>query len=242
MANNKELDSLKEEAVRVYTGMTVVFPQFAKETQLNLSELIPKFDGRYATNNSTVAFISGGEVYVTPYTRSVIDTLERAGLRHDYFYVPFSNWDYLKDAQSKWEGLLQKARQANAADFVSDCIAYCEEHNIGAISDETLANCFQMPETGVRVKHHGFENCYRPIITSTCLDSTAIDKLGHFCFNNGRVVFVYRDGKTYVAKASKVIGELRSAGYIEDYLFVPFSNGEEILDNALRILWEFITK
>lgn len=243
MANNiNALDSLKNEAVRVYTGMTVIFPQFSKEEILNISGLAPKFNGRYAMNNSTVAFVSDGEVYAIPYTRSVMDTLKKAGFRHDYFYVPFSNWDYPKNEQTKWERLCYKAHQEHADDFMSDCIKYCDEHNIRAISDETLAKCFQMPETGVNVKHLYFEDCYYPVITSSCMDSSVISNLGHFCSNNGKVVFVYRDGKTYVAKGYKIMDELRSAGYTKAGLFVPFSNGEEIQDCSLKMRWDSITK
>lgn len=70
--NNITMDSLKERAVRVYNGMIAVFPQFAQEEALNISELAPKFNGCYATNNSTVCFVSDNEVFVTPYTRVVM--------------------------------------------------------------------------------------------------------------------------------------------------------------------------
>jgi hypothetical protein len=56
------------------------------------------------------------------------------------------------------------------------------------------------------------------------------------------VVFVYRDGHTYVTKRYRIISELREAGYRETGMFVPFSNGEEILDPDLREKWESISK
>ena len=243
MANNIiAMDSLKEGAVRVYNGMIAVFPQFSQEEALNISELAPKFNGCYATNNSTVCFVSDNEVFVTPYTRITIRSLHSAGFREEYFYVPFSNWDYPKFEQSKWNSLCEKARQSYAEDFVEDCVSYCDEHHIGTISDETLRNCFEMPSTGVKVKHLYFEDCYYPIINSTCFDCTAADRIGHFCTNNGRVVFVYRNGKTYVAKGYGILNELRAAGYTESGLFVPFSNGEQIQDSVLKARWESITK
>lgn len=65
MANNIiAMDSLKEGAVRVYTGMITVFPQFSQEEALSLSEPAPKFNGCYATNNSTVCFVSDNEIFV----------------------------------------------------------------------------------------------------------------------------------------------------------------------------------
>lgn len=244
MANNiiSAMDSLKEGAVRVYSGMITVFPQFSQEEVLNISELAPKFNGCYATNNSTVCFVSDNEVFVTPYTRIAMRSLRSAGFCEKYFYVPFSNGDYPKSEQIKWESLREKARQSYAGDFVEDCISYCDEHHIGTISDETLRNCFEMPSTGVKVKRLYFEDCYYPIINSTCFDCIAADCIGRFCTNNGKVVFVYRNGKTYVAKGYKILKELRAAGYTESGLFVPFSNGEQIQDDVLNARWESINK
>lgn len=232
----------KNGAVRVYNGMTTVFPQFSQEETLNISELAPKFNGCYATNNSTVCFISDNEIFATPYTRVVRRALDNAGFVEKFFYVPFSNGDYPKAEQFKWNSLREKARQSYAEDFVEDCAFYCDEHHIGTISDETLRNCFEIPSTGVKVKHLYFEDCYYPIINSTCFDCTAIDHIGRFCTNNGKVVFVYRNGKTYVTKGYKILKELRDAGYTESGLFVPFSNGEQIQDSVLKARWESITK
>ncbi len=236
------MDSLKEEAVRVYNGMITVFPQFSQEETLNISELAPKFNGCYATNNSTVCFVSDNEIFVTPCTRLTLRSLHAAGFHQERFYVPFSNSDYPKSEQFKWNFLLEKARQSYAEDFVEDCVSYCDEHHIGTISDETLRNCFEMPSTGVKVKHFDFEDCYYPIINSTCFDCTAVDNIGHFCTNNGKVVFVYRNGKTYVTKGYGILSELRAAGYTKAGLFVPFSNCEQIQDSVLKARWDSITK
>ena len=244
MANKNiiAMDSLKEGAVRVYTGMIVVFPQFSKEENLNISKLVPKFNGCYAMNNSTVCFVSDNEIFVTPYTRITMRSLRSAGFCEKHFYVPFSNGDYPKSEWLKWNALREKARQSYEEDFVEDCASYCDEHHIGTISEETLRNCFEMPSTGVKVKHLYFEEYYYPIINSNCFDCIAIDRIGHFCANNGKVVFVYRNGKTYVAKGYKILNELRAAGYTELGLFVPFSNGEQIQDSTLNARWESITK
>lgn len=233
------LDSLKKnDCIRVYPGMTVVWPQLSCEENLNLSEIVPKFPNRYAMNNSTVAFVSDNQVYVTPCTRSVISTLESSGFRSEYFYVPFSNGDYPKFEKAQWIALIEKARQTRQLEFAEECIAYCEKHHIRALSSETLANCFEMPRNGVMVKHLYFEDRYYPVLTSS-LDTT---KLGCYCTNNGRVVFVHQDGKTYVTKGYKILSELRDAGYREAGIFVPFSNGEQIVDPAMRFCWESIHK
>lgn len=244
MAKTNLMETLKQESIRVYTGMIAVFPQFQQEEALNISEVLPKFPGCnvFAVNNSTVSFIHEDEFFVTPYTRDVISTLRAAGFVEKSFYVPFSNWDYPKAEEAKWNMLRKKAQEAYAQEFVEDCFKWCDEHHIGALSDKTLENCFEMPADGVKVKRLYFEECFYPIVRGTCLDCTVVDKLGKYCTNNGRVVFVYRDGKTYVTKGYGILSELRAVGYTEAGLFVPFSNGEEILDFGLKARWDSIKK
>ena len=244
MANmmNTALENLKKDgAVRAYPGMIAVWPQFNQENALNVMDLAPKFNGRFATNNSTACFVHENEIYVTPYTRDVIATLRSSGFTDDYFYVPFSNGDYPKQEETKWRLLRQQAEVAHEAEFTDDCIKYCDQHGFGTISDETLSNCFEMPANGVAVKHLYYEETYYPAI-SRCLDCVAVDRIGRFCTNNGRVVFVYRNGKTYVTKGYKILSELRAAGYKESGLFVPFSNGEVIQDPTLKARWDAISK
>ena len=85
----------------------------------------------------------------------------------------------------------------------------------------------------VKIKHS---------ITQFKLDNLARDSLGTYYMNNGIVVFVYRDGHTYVTKGYKVLQYLNDAGYREKCMFVPFSNGEEIMHDAFRAKWEAIRK
>lgn len=244
MANGTmAMNFLKENSIKVYIGMTSVFPQFSDaEIGLNVSDLAPKFDGCYAINKSTVSFVSGREFYVTPYTTFAITTLCNAGFQEKSFYVPFSNGEYPKEESEKWLNLREKARQLYAADFVEDCCAYCEKNNIGTLNHQTLKNCLKMPESGVKVRQKGTEKYYYPIINGTCFDSNAASYIGCFCVNNNVVVFVYRDGKTYVTKGTDIQQELIGAGYTKVDMFVPFSNGERILDPKLRACWRAITK
>ncbi len=240
---NSAMDYLKKEgSIRVNSGMIVVYPQSHQEETLNVSNLAPKFNGCYATNNSTVCFVSDNEVFVTPYTRSTLHLLVESGFKEKYFFVPFSDGDYPKSEVYKWNSLRKRACLSYTKCFTEDCIAYCNAHGIGTLSDEILKNCFQMPATGVKIRQHNYEGAYYPIINSNCLDCIAVEKIGKYSTNNGRVVFVYRDGKTYVTKGYKIVSALREAGYTECGLFVPFSNGEQILDFTLKSRWESITK
>lgn len=234
------MDSLKENAIRVFSGMVVAFPQPSKEEFLNVSDLTPRYNNCYSLNNSTICFVSDNEVFVTPFTCAALRSLQAASFCQEYFYVPFSNWDFPKAEKSKWDILCRKAMQSCAEDFAQECTSFCEQSNIQELSEEVLNNCFEMPNYGVNVSHHNFKDRYFPVIQSVCMDYTAIKHLGRFYSNNGRVVFVYRDGKTYVAKGAKIIDILRDAGYSEHPMMVPFSNGEQIDDSYLRSLWDSI--
>lgn len=237
----KELEFLKKErAVRVYPGMIAVYPHFLQEESLS-TEYAPKFNHCYAMNNSTVAFVDN-ELYVTPYTRTVMSTLRREAFLEKSFHVPFSNGDYPKNEKEKWNELLTRARTEREEEFVEECATYCDEHHIGVLTEATLRKCLQIPKKGVKVKHLYYEDTYYPIIPNKYLDTESSEKIGKYCTNNGRVVFVYRDGKTYVARGYKILNELRAAGFQESGLFVPFSNGEQILDPLVKLKWESIPK
>ena len=127
-------------------------------------------------------------------------------------------------------------------DYEVDSAKWCDEHNIGELSEETMKCCFRMPRGGVPVKHLYFEDTYYPACNESFVDCTVVDKLGRYCTNNGKVVFVYHDGHTYVTKGYWILDELRHAGYKESGLFVPFSNGEQITNPYLATKWEQISK
>ena len=247
MANETiTMEEMKRRSIKLYDGMKVVCPQLSEREETidlaSLSDLIPKFNGCYATNNSTVCFISDGEIWVTPSTLMVIRSLSEAGFTERYFYVPFSNGDYPKAEQEKWYNLMKIANHLHKREFEDVCEAFCDKHGIGSLGDDIIKNCFEMPAEGVMVKHHSFDDCYYPILNSDCLDCMAVDKIGKFCCNNGIVVFVYRNGKTYVKKGYKIVKKLEEAGYKKTGIFVPFSNGEQILDPFQEYLWESIKK
>lgn len=242
MTSTLTIDSLMEQALEVKDGMITVFPQFKQEEALKVSEIVPKFPGCYATNNSTVAFVFKNRFFAIPRTRKVIKTLHSEGFKQKMFFVPFSNWDYPKHEKNKWDNLLEEAKKARDEEFSEDCIEYCDEHNIGVIEDKFLVNSFEMIAEGVRVKHPMYETVLYPTINKKLLDYPSREQLGCFGKNNGKVAFVYRNGKTYVAKGYKIIDSLLSAGYKETGIFVPFSNGEEIMDPVLKARWESIKK
>ena len=229
-------------SIKAKTGDVVVSPQFCAVSRLDLEGIVPKFNGCYAVNNSTVAFVFENEIYVTPETNKVRETLNQAGFRMCCFKVPFSNWDYPRDKKERWEQLREKAREAQEDEFMMDCLVYSQEMGFGEMERETLKNCFEIPVNGVSVIFPTYVDHYFPVISAFMLDKMPFEKIGKFCKNNGKVVFVYQNGKTYVAKGYKIVDELKSAGYKEESMRVPFSRGELIKDPVLRERWEALKK
>ena len=235
------LMDLKNDSIRVQNEQVTISNDLL-ENSLELSELVPQYNGFYSIRNKTVCFISNNEIYVTPYTRSVLKTLKVYGFTEANFIVPFENGDYPKFERFKWKNLREKAALTYIKDFEEDCLAYSKAHNIGKISSAFLKNSLEIPSTGIRVSHSLYDLCYCPIIAGYNFDFVAINNIGKFCANNDKVIFVYRNGKTYVTKGYKIIPELLDAGYKEGYFSVPFGKGEKILDPVIRDKWESIKK
>ena len=236
------MKNLQENSIRISGTIVACWPQYGeKEETIDMTDIGSKFNGAYSTNNSTICYVIDHEVFVTPYTRNAMSIIANAGLTEKHFYVPFSNWDYPKYEKAKWQHLRELATESYYRDYEVDSAKWCDKHNIGELSKETMERCFRIPRNGVPVKHPYFETTHYPACNESCVDCTVVDKLGHYCTNNGKVVFVYHDGHTYVAKGYWILDELRRAGYQESGLFVPFSNGERITDPCLAAQWEKVS-
>ncbi len=238
---NSTLKELKRNSLKLYDGIVVVYPQFHQEDIFQL-EGEPKFDGRhYAVNNSTVAYVDEDGYYVCPWSRSVITVLHEAGFEEEDFYVPFSNWDYPKKEEATWQRLREVARHEAEYHFLQDCIEYSDKHGIDTLPDEIMENCVMIPTTGVEVRKEKFDDRIYPLLT--CFDCTINHKIATFNENNGIVVFIYYDGQTYVTKGRGILPVLKNKGYRKnEALFVPLSNGEEILDLDFKQKWASIKK
>ena len=230
-------DLIKQSIFIPESGCEVCSPGEEKPTTIFLANIRSKFSGHYAVNNSTICYVYLRDVYVTPWTRAAEMTLHKEGFKEKYFYVPFSNWDYPKNEKTRWQHLRREAEASYRLDYEADCNEWCDEHQIGSLDGKTLKRCFRIPTEGILVKHPFYETWVEPACNEISMDSVAAGKIGRYCKNNGKVVFVYRDGHTYVAWGYWIVSELRSSGYKEGPLFVPFSNGEEIMDPTLAKMW-----
>lgn len=233
MANNIiSMETLKEESIRIYSGMMIRYPDYppkcvtyepvdGKEVEKAL-----KFNGCYNMSYMSISFVTDNQVFVTAYSYLALRSLKAAGFRQEEFcgsYFAYSDVTFPKEEEEKWNFILDKAHQANVDDFSEECERYCDARHIGNIREETLRNCFEVPRLGavITMQQPGFRAHYyvmKPVLTETFvprLEYNSIRNLGRFCNNYGRIVFTYRNGKTYVAKGTKILKELEEAGYTE---------------------------
>lgn len=208
--------------------------------QLNLTHLAEHREGEYAINNGILCWIMDGEIYAAPYTRKLALLLEQAGFRNGSFYVPFSNGEHPYNRKTEWESLLLTANVAVLKDFEEDAKVWCDEHKIGSIDENLLESCLRIPRGGIPVESSGLYSTYYPRLNETCVDIVAINSLGRYSYNAGRVAFVYRDGHTYLSKDPSIMDVLEKAGYRRDDFLVPLSGSEKITDAYLRYLWDNI--
>ncbi len=213
-----------------------------KNKTLDMRKAGVKYDEEYSVHNNVICFVHRKRVFVTPFTRQRMATLDDAGFRPNNFYVPFSNGDYPVDKRKRWEQLMTEARLTNPLDYENECIRWADKHDIRPLKKETMRICFRIPSSGVPVEYSDRYESHSARIYPACkecvVDAGVLEKIGTFCQNNGRVAFVYRDGHTYVTRGHWIVEELRESGYKEDYLFVPFSRGEVITDPKLEKKWE----
>ena len=207
---------------------------------LHISELMQGIRSKYSqtrlydVNFTAVAFVDGDEYYVTPYTRDAVYTLSINGFHRKPIYVPFSSGEYPKGYfEKKWKRLQKMAQATYENYYECDSANWCDEHDIKKLSHETLANCLRVPPTGIPVKRPGEEevHVYYPILSERFFDfKEASAKLGRYRLGGGkgtRVVFVYRDGHTYVTKGKWIIDELERAGYRTCHVHAKFEASQD---------------
>lgn len=237
----ESIGSLKENSIHIYSGMISVSPSEASESEINMANAINKFNNCYAVKRPTVCFISDGIAYATPYTDKLIRSLKAAGLKEKEFYVPFSEGDYPKNEATRWVILKKKAIQTYVEDFIEDCTTYSDKHGIRILSEETLKGCLEVPFMGIAIVGLNYETCYYPILNVGISKETIAKYIGTYDMYNNTVIFVYRNGKTYITKGGHITDELKKAGYTRQKTFVPLAHGEKIKDKELQKEWEAIT-
>lgn len=244
MTNTFSLKHLVQDSVKICKNTVAVVPYDNQEIKIDVTRLLSKFNFKFSVKNFTIGFIYMSQYYVTPYTVPSVTALKENGFSEANFFVPFSSSDYPKHEEKRWKFLKKQAQRINSEGcFSVKCKNFCDDNHIGVLSSKTLQRCLMIPTTGIRVAKHNY--CYDilPVITEFQFNSFVKMKLGTYYINNHVIVFVYRDGHTYVTMCRKtIIRELESAGYRKNFLYVPLSNGEVILHDGLRSTWNAIRR
>lgn len=200
-------------------------------------------DDVYSLENDILAFVTGGVYYVMPCTKVALQLMKQYGFIKTYFRVICSEIDLPAEPSQKeyWNQLQAWKREIVEAVFADECETYCDEHQIRAIPEELLRKyCMEMPARGIRVKYVFQEkpSTHYPCIRQTHLNQATESKLGTYRFQNNTVVFIYRNGKTYVTPAYWMVSILEAFGFTKGNLFVPFCNDETILEDKYHQMWE----
>lgn len=236
------LDALKRQAFRTYDEMPIVYPWNKKEKLFLIKELVPRFNDCFSMINETVCFIIDNNVYVAPYSNEIFYLLGLARMKEAVFNVPFCYGEYPKYGKNVWDELCQKSSRTTEDAFEKGCIKYSDRKGLLELDDEVLKNCFKMPDTGVLVKHRMYKVTYYPYIIASAFNRESLRYIGNYWNNGGKVAFIYRDGRTYVGKGYKLAEMLKEAKYREREIFVPFSNGEKILNPVQKDVWMSLKK
>ena len=234
------MKQLKQNSIHVADILTVCWPQYGEGgASIDMSIIKAKYNNTYCINKSTICFIVDGEVYITPYTRMAIVTIQNAGLDEQSFYVPLSNGDLPKNEKEKWAHLCDLAHKAACLDYEDDCTQWCNRRSIGSLHEKALNRCLKIPHDGVRISGESSSSVFYPICNEEKIDFSVLSKLGSYNADDDKVVFIYRDGHTYVAKGDWIVHELNAAGFKADEdLPIPLKKGEKIADPYLAKKWE----
>lgn len=144
----------------------------------------------------------------------------------------------MDNALKKFEIAEMKRKLLNT--FQKECLEYCKEHNIQSL-DRTITNeSLQIPREGIKIRKIRVERLIKPVINSYYFDDACAEMLGTYSTDGKATVFITDSGKTYVTIQKGLIAKLEAAGYTEKDMYIPFSDGEEILDPKIKEKWEKI--
>lgn len=242
----KNLENLKKSSLAVTEGMEIINPFSQRVENLYLKPIIRAYDNSFSIYNKAICFIDHEEVFVTPYNRKSASLLQEAGLTRRSFHVPFSNGDHPKDESKykEWLRLYNRGIKVLVKEFEEDCEKWSDDHGIHSLPEEDLGKCLRIPSHGVLIKNHeGSVGKVMPVCNEKVLDSIDVNYLSTYSTKNNTVVFVYRNGHTYVSPALSGIGHaLQQAGYRDTVLYIPFSDGEVILDQSIATAWQYLVE
>ncbi|MBR2708945.1 hypothetical protein IKE98_01275 [Candidatus Saccharibacteria bacterium] len=227
--------------VDVTDKLMIVHPNIGtrQEKVLDTAKIRRDFPNSYSVKNFTVCLVHSGRVLVTPSTRNKLTCIEEAGLKFADFEVPFADGSFPADPlkMEKWMRLKHSASGANHRDYERDCSDWCDKRGIGTLNDDLKSRCIKVPRSGIPVSHLGVEWRIYPLCNERRADSKVLLRLGKYCSRDGKIIFVSREGYTYISKYCSLASDLERLGYKKDDLPVPLINGEIITDPKLARKW-----
>ena len=222
-------------------GVIAYYPQYNEIAQKPL-EPDPDMVGKYGWNNNVVSFVtSDGSYYVTPYCVEVVDYLVSHGFTNGYIYVPFSNSDEPSDGiqAQAWKKLCYEAKelhnQKEKERRSEEIKNISRAKGIKELPDELYEMVLRIPSDGLKIRLFLHDDS----VTNPVPVFNLREAIGTYDQNNSRLTFVDDKGHTYVTPYCHEVRELLKAnGYVEGDLYVPLSNGEEIVDPNTKDIWE----
>lgn len=137
-------------------------------------------------------------------------------------------------------------------DFLDFCTEWCDENEIGTLSDNLIKEkSICIPKEGLTLVDHYLTSKYFPVLDEILSrrDKFVTERLGKYNISRDqtRLVFIYRNGKTYLTcNCQETVDELEASGYRRmkcDYeVYVPIQPGETIVDPELKRKWDNIMK
>ena len=93
--------------------MPVLWPGNRTPAPLKVSNILKNIRGKrvYAFTSKVIAFVSNGNLYVTPFTNESLEIIRDAGYKLQEFFVPFSRGDQpLDEYGERWHELIAAKR------------------------------------------------------------------------------------------------------------------------------------
>lgn len=186
--------------------------------------------GTYCQNNGKIAFITGeGEFRVVPYASGFAEAFAAAGYKDGSLFVPLSNGEVPVDAKmrTEWDRIRERVDEIREVEHVERVRErYREAAMIAGIKPGAAAqgDFWNTDHVPYRYTTQGAVRTNPGPVESV---ESRVGQVGAYCSNNGLIAFVDESGSCYIgALTSENRDILKSHGYREDFVYVPFSNGE----------------
>jgi len=195
--------------------------------------------GTYYINNATIAYIGpNSELFIGHQTEENLKALRTAGYQRseDGFSVPFSNGELPTnpDLARRYQELRRKGEEKAREETIRYHLGeYRKEAERKGIKSVSQKEGFVRVD-GVRYKIFGREEEIEPNTDGYNMASGRLEEVGTYYSNNNVLAFVDGEGCIWIGRDNaENLEALRKAGYQRRELSVPFSNGEEPIDQDL---------